>query len=127
MPSRRNWHRKISCANPTRIGTAFTATSDLKAVGDADLVAALKAREEVLKNAKPAQLASKDLVRKSHAYWDRFHSDFRSEGGRGRRPGCRTEGSRGGLEECQAGATGIERSRAQIPRVLGPLSQRLPI
>ena len=47
-----------------------------KAVGDADQVAALKAHADVLKNAKPKQLASKDLVRKSQAYWDGYRSDF---------------------------------------------------
>jgi len=47
-----------------------------KAVGDADLAAALKAHADVLKNAKPKQLASKDLVRKSKAYWDNYRSDF---------------------------------------------------
>jgi len=47
-----------------------------KSVGDADLAAALKARDEVLKNAKPMQLASKDLVRKSEAYWDVYRNDF---------------------------------------------------
>lgn len=47
-----------------------------KAVGDADQVAALKAHDDVLKNAKPKQLASKDLVRKSQAYWDIYKSDF---------------------------------------------------
>jgi hypothetical protein len=47
-----------------------------KAVGDADQIAAVKAQVEVLKNAKPKQLASKDLVRKSQAYWDRYRSDF---------------------------------------------------
>jgi hypothetical protein len=47
-----------------------------KAVGDADQVAALKVQAEVLKNAKPKQLASKDLVRKSPAYWDGYRSDF---------------------------------------------------
>ncbi|HEY4301084.1 MAG TPA: hypothetical protein VGM73_09440 [Candidatus Didemnitutus sp.] len=47
-----------------------------KAVGKADLAAALKAHEEVLKNATPKQLASKDLVRKSEAYWGGYRSDF---------------------------------------------------
>ncbi len=47
-----------------------------KAVGDADQVAALKAHAEDVKNAQPKQLASKDLVRKSRAYWDAYRSDF---------------------------------------------------
>jgi hypothetical protein len=47
-----------------------------KAVGDADQIAALKAHAEVVKNAQPKHLASKDLVRKSQAYWDGYQSDF---------------------------------------------------
>jgi hypothetical protein len=47
-----------------------------KAVRDADQIAAVKAHAEVLKNARPKQLASKDLVRKSQAYWDNYRSDF---------------------------------------------------
>ncbi len=47
-----------------------------KAVGDADQIAALKAHAEVVKNAKPKQLASKDLIRKSQAYWGAYQSDF---------------------------------------------------
>jgi hypothetical protein len=47
-----------------------------KAVGDADQIAAVKAQADVLKNAKPKQLASKDLVRKSQAYWKDYRSDF---------------------------------------------------
>jgi hypothetical protein len=42
----------------------------------ADEVAALKAREETLKNAPPKQLASKDLVRKSRLYWDGYQTDM---------------------------------------------------
>jgi hypothetical protein len=58
-------------------------SSDLKstiaaqeAVGAADQVAALKAHAEDVKNAKPRQLASRDLVRKSRAYWGGYRSDF---------------------------------------------------
>jgi hypothetical protein len=47
-----------------------------KKVGDADQVAALKERAEAIKNAKPRQLASKDLVRKSQAYWDKYGGDL---------------------------------------------------
>ncbi len=47
-----------------------------KAVGDADQIAALKAHAEAIKNAKPKQLASKYLVRKSRAYWGGYPSDF---------------------------------------------------
>ncbi len=42
----------------------------------ADEVAALKARDETLKNAPPKQLASKDLVRKSRLYWDGYQTDM---------------------------------------------------
>jgi hypothetical protein len=59
-----------------------TESADIKgaiaaqeAVGDADQVAALKAHAEVVKNAQPKQLASKDLVRKSQAYWDGYRGD----------------------------------------------------
>src|SRR5437764_14829697 len=47
-----------------------------KAIGSAEQVAAMKAREQTLKNAAPRQLASKDLVRKSRAYWDGFQTDM---------------------------------------------------
>ena len=47
-----------------------------KAVGAADQVAALKIHAETMKNASPKQLASKDVVRKSQAYWDGYRSDF---------------------------------------------------
>ena len=60
-----------------------TESTDIKgtlaaqmAVGDADQIAALEAHAEVVKNAKPKQLASKYLVRKSQAYWDGYRSDF---------------------------------------------------
>ena len=42
----------------------------------ADEVAALKARDEILKNAPPKELASKDLVRKSRQYWDGYQTDM---------------------------------------------------
>jgi len=47
-----------------------------KAVGDADQIADLQEHAETIKNAQPKQLASKDLVRKSPAYWDGYRSDF---------------------------------------------------
>jgi hypothetical protein len=47
-----------------------------KAVDAADQVAAMKARDEILKNAQPKQLASNDLVRKSKAYWDGYETDM---------------------------------------------------
>jgi hypothetical protein len=60
-----------------------TESADIKgaiaaqeAVGTADQAAALKAHAEAVKNAQPKQLASKDLVRKSQAYWGGYRSDF---------------------------------------------------
>ncbi len=47
-----------------------------KAVGAAEQAAALKAREETVRNAPPKQLASKDLVRKSRAYWEGYQTDM---------------------------------------------------
>ena len=47
-----------------------------KAVDAADYAAAMKARDETMKNAPPKQLASKDLVRKSRAYWDGYQTDM---------------------------------------------------
>src|SRR5258706_6265893 len=43
-----------------------------KAVGAADWTAALKTHYATIKNAPPKQLASKDLVRTSRAYWDDY-------------------------------------------------------
>ena len=50
-----------------------------KAVGDADWAAAMKARDETMRTAPPKQLASKDLVRKSRAYWDGYQTDMLRE------------------------------------------------
>jgi hypothetical protein len=47
-----------------------------KAVDAADYAAALKAHAEVMKNAQPKELASKDVVRKSQAYWNGYQGDF---------------------------------------------------
>ncbi len=47
-----------------------------KAVDAADYAAAMKARDETIQNARPKQLASKDLVRKSRAYWGGYQSDM---------------------------------------------------
>ena len=47
-----------------------------KAVDAADYAAAMKARDETIKNAQPKQLASKDLVRKSRKYWDGYQTDM---------------------------------------------------
>ena len=52
------------------------APSQLRRRRSADEVAALKARDETLKNAPPKQLASKDLVRKSRPYWDGYQTDM---------------------------------------------------
>jgi hypothetical protein len=47
-----------------------------KAIGSAEQAVALKARDEMIKNAPPKQLASKDLVRKSRQYWDGYQTDM---------------------------------------------------
>jgi len=47
-----------------------------KGVGDVEQAAALKARDEMIKNAPPKELASKDLVRKSRKYWDWYRHDM---------------------------------------------------
>jgi hypothetical protein len=47
-----------------------------ESIGAADKVAAMKAREEMMRNAPPKQLASNDLVRKSWAYWDNYQTDM---------------------------------------------------
>jgi hypothetical protein len=50
-----------------------------KAVGSEDMQAALKVHDDVVKNAPPKQLASKDLVRKSRAYWVDYQKDMLRE------------------------------------------------
>jgi len=45
-------------------------------VGDVEQAAALKARDEMIKNAPPKELASKDLVRQSWKYWDAYQHDM---------------------------------------------------
>jgi hypothetical protein len=50
-----------------------------KAVGAADWDAALKVHYDTMKNAPPKQLASKDLVRKSRAYWEDYQKDMLRE------------------------------------------------
>jgi hypothetical protein len=47
-----------------------------KSVGDVEQAAALKARDEMIKNAPPKELASKGLVRKSRQYWDAYQHDM---------------------------------------------------
>jgi hypothetical protein len=47
-----------------------------EAVGKAEQAAAMKARDEMIRNARPKQWASTDLVRKSRPYWDRFQYDM---------------------------------------------------
>ncbi len=63
---------------------AETAASNLASaaqekVDAAAHAAALKAFDEIMKNASPRQLASKDLVRKSTAYWDNYDTDMLRE------------------------------------------------
>ncbi|HSZ59321.1 MAG TPA: hypothetical protein VK797_27005, partial [Tepidisphaeraceae bacterium] len=50
-----------------------------KAVDAADYAAAMKARDQTVKTALPKQLASRDLVRKSRAYWDGYQTDMLRE------------------------------------------------
>jgi hypothetical protein len=50
-----------------------------KAVGGADWDAALKVHYDTVKNAPPKELASKDLVRKSRAYWEDYQTDMLRE------------------------------------------------
>lgn len=50
-----------------------------KAVGNAEQTAALKTRDEILNNAPPKELASKDLVRKSRRYWKDYQTDMLRE------------------------------------------------
>ena len=47
-----------------------------KAVDAAEYAAAMKAREQMMANAPPKELASKDLVRKSRQYWDGYQTDM---------------------------------------------------
>jgi hypothetical protein len=47
-----------------------------KALGSEEQNVALKARDEMIKNAQPKELASKDLVRKSRKYWDGYQNDM---------------------------------------------------
>ncbi len=50
-----------------------------KAVGAADWDAALKVHYDTVKNAPPKELATKDLVRKSWAYWQDYKKDMLRE------------------------------------------------
>ncbi len=70
-----------SCPSLRRRGTQlnrriFRGTIVAQEARSADEVAALKARDETVKNAPPKQLASKDLVRKSRLYWDGYQTDM---------------------------------------------------
>ena len=47
-----------------------------KVVDTADYAAAMKVRDEAVRNAPPKLLASKDLVRKSRQYWDGYQTDM---------------------------------------------------
>src|SRR5260221_14796669 len=62
--------------DPTESADIKGTIAAQKAVRAEDQVAALKARAEAMKNARPKQLASKDLVRKSQAYWKGYQGDF---------------------------------------------------
>jgi hypothetical protein len=50
-----------------------------KLVGAEDRAAAMKVYYDTVKNAPPQQLASKDLVRKSRAYWEDYQKDMLRE------------------------------------------------
>ncbi|HEX3355522.1 MAG TPA: hypothetical protein VHS31_00975, partial [Tepidisphaeraceae bacterium] len=50
-----------------------------KSIGSAEQAAAMKARDEMMKNAPPKELASKDLVRKSRQYWEGYQNDMLRE------------------------------------------------
>ena len=63
-----------------------TESADIKgaiaaqqAVGNADQIAAMKARDQTMKDAPPKQLPSTDLVHKSRAYWDGYQTDMLRE------------------------------------------------
>jgi uncharacterized protein with FMN-binding domain len=58
--------------DPTESADIKSTIAAQKAVDAADYAAAMKARDEAVRNAPPKQLASKDLVRKSRAYWDGY-------------------------------------------------------
>jgi hypothetical protein len=47
-----------------------------KSIGSEEQAAALKAHDEMIKNAPPKELASKDVVRKSRKYWDGYQGDM---------------------------------------------------
>jgi hypothetical protein len=50
-----------------------------KSIGADEQSAALKARDEMIKNAPPKELASKELVRKSRQYWGGYQDDMLRE------------------------------------------------
>ncbi len=50
-----------------------------KSIGADEQAAALKAHEQVIRNAPPKELASRDLVRKSRQYWGGYQDDMLRE------------------------------------------------
>jgi hypothetical protein len=62
--------------DPTESANITAAIVAQKAVGDLEQNVALKAHDEMIKNAPPKELASKDLVRKSRKYWDAYQHDM---------------------------------------------------
>ncbi len=62
--------------DPTESADIKGTIAAQKAVRAADQVAALKEHAGAVKNAPPKQLASKDLVRKSQAYWSGYRYDL---------------------------------------------------
>ncbi len=68
----------IKLAIATQKGVKLPTTQELAAQAAAH-AAAMKAHDETVKNAPPKQLASKDLVRKSKAYWDDYQNDMTRE------------------------------------------------
>jgi uncharacterized protein with FMN-binding domain len=82
-------HNAARLVSATRSGIRFEATWDAAetAASDAARAAqekvdaaahavALKAFDEVMANARPKELASRDLVRKSKAYWENYDTDM---------------------------------------------------
>ena len=62
--------------DPTESSDIEGTIAAQKRVDAAELAAALKERDEMVRNAPPKQLASKDLVRKSRKYWDGYQTDM---------------------------------------------------
>src|SRR5262249_55289125 len=62
--------------DPTESSDIDGTPAAQKKVDAADLAVAVKEHDEAVRNAPPKQLASKDLVRKSHKYWDGYQTDM---------------------------------------------------